>query len=260
MAVAVLVVEDDAADRLLVREALLPYWSGSYTLEESADLQSALARLGQGGIDAVLLDLQLPDAQGLQALQLLAPANVPVVVLTGHDDPAIGDAALHAGAADFLSKRSVTPELLERTLRYAVLRHGRRLHRESLDLPLFVLHVEDDPADRDLVMQALASFDGEVKLHAVETLQEALPLARTAHVVLLDMGLPDSRGPETVRILAAAAPHASMVVVTQTDDFETAQDALAAGASDYLVKGLLMPEQLHRALDFAVSMRAWEEA
>ncbi|HEX9970100.1 MAG TPA: PAS domain S-box protein, partial [Acidimicrobiales bacterium] len=125
----VLLVEDSPGDAALVR----------YALEETAptaelcwveSLAAAEVTLETGRWSCILLDLGLPDAEGVEALDrtLAAASGTPVVVLTGHADEAAGRAAVAAGAQDYLDKGSVSPPLLVRALAYAVERH--RLGRE----------------------------------------------------------------------------------------------------------------------------------
>src|ERR1035441_9035179 len=86
--ISVLIIEDNPGDARLVQEALKGTSDPAYRVEWVDRLSSGLARLADGGIDAVLLDLGLPDSQGLAALPLirdLAP-QLPVVVLSGAND------------------------------------------------------------------------------------------------------------------------------------------------------------------------------
>ncbi len=126
--VRLLLVEDDEADALLVREQLADS-GGGYELEESRTLGGALAPLS-GGVDCVLLDLHLPDAEGLQTLARVREASpgTPVIVLTGLADEAAGVAAVDAGAQDYLIKGQVGGGTLARAIRYAV---GRRQAEDS---------------------------------------------------------------------------------------------------------------------------------
>src|SRR5437773_12088782 len=102
----VLFVEDSAADARLVQETLDESGATSVDLVHVPRLGDALVRLGCESYDAVLLDLGLPDARGLEALipvRLAAP-DVPVVVLSGHSDEALAVEAVQKGAQDYLLK------------------------------------------------------------------------------------------------------------------------------------------------------------
>ena len=102
----VLLVEDNPADADLVREALPKTGPPAFRLEVVTRLADALARLGDGGIDLVLLDLNLPDGQGLETFHKLhhAVPALPVVVLTGNMDQELAVETVKKGAQDYLVK------------------------------------------------------------------------------------------------------------------------------------------------------------
>jgi serine phosphatase RsbU (regulator of sigma subunit) len=122
----VVLVEDDAGDAFLVAEMLTDV-APDVTLTSFRTLQAALDDWPSDA-ECALLDLGLPDAVGLTALEKLLGhvPDVPVVVLTGRIDDGIGPEALAAGAQDFLVKGQVDGPGLERSLRYAIER-GRAL-------------------------------------------------------------------------------------------------------------------------------------
>lgn len=120
---AILLVEDDRGDALLVQELVADAAPG-ISLEWVRTVAQACQWLANEVPDCVLLDLHLPDARGLEALERIRAATdeVAVVVLTGLDEERIGLAAVSAGAQDYLVKGHVEPELFSRALRYAVQR------------------------------------------------------------------------------------------------------------------------------------------
>ena len=133
----VLLVEDDEGDAFLVRELLAEAQARRSTWWSPTSL--AQARHGCGSVDCVLLDLGLPDAQGLDGLrQVLAMSGgAAVCVLTGLQDEHLGVAAVAEGAQDYLVKGQVDGVLLTRALRYAVERkradeNARRLREVEL--------------------------------------------------------------------------------------------------------------------------------
>ncbi len=117
----ILLVEDDPASARLIREVLR--FSSGAEIAHVERLSVAAESLAQGGFDAILLDLQLPDGCGLEAVQRmrdLAP-ELPIVVLTGTDDEQMALEAVQAGAQDYMVKGAgITSGLLVRTLRYAI--------------------------------------------------------------------------------------------------------------------------------------------
>ncbi len=126
---SILLVEDDPAYAGFVSQIV----AGSGTpirLTHAPSLTAALADT-EKSYDAVLLDLGLPDATGVQAIERFrqhAPA-VPVVVLTANGDPELASLALKVGAQDFVVKGDVEPENLIRSLRYAIERW--RAHEQA---------------------------------------------------------------------------------------------------------------------------------
>jgi serine phosphatase RsbU (regulator of sigma subunit) len=125
-------VEDDAGDALLVTEMLFDV-APDVAVAQFTTLQAALDGWPRDA-ECVLLDLGLPDAFGLSALQQLRlhVPDVPVVVLTGRLEDASGPAALAAGAQDFLVKGQVDAAGLERALRYAVERGRATTYEREL--------------------------------------------------------------------------------------------------------------------------------
>lgn len=139
-----LLVEDNPADVRLVREMLAEAGRGDVVLVSVDRLSDGLQRLGREHFDAVLLDLSLPDSQGLEAVVALhaQAVGVPLVVLTGLDDEAIATRALRRGAQDYLVKGRFGVDRLMRAVGHAIDRmHSERLvhylaHHDGLtDLP-----------------------------------------------------------------------------------------------------------------------------
>lgn len=118
----ILLVEDNSGDIQLLEEYLREAGAGRYQLIHADRLESGLDRLAEADIDAVLLDLSLPDSHGMDTLVRMRAAAkaMPIVVLTVLDDEALGVRLIQAGAQDYLIKGQVTSQLLARSLRYAV--------------------------------------------------------------------------------------------------------------------------------------------
>ena len=122
----VLFVEDNPGDARLVREYLSGGARELFRIDHCDDLAAAQTRLTRTRADIVLLDLGLPDSQGLDTLRdmrKVAP-RLPIVVLTGLRDEETGAEAVREGAQDYLTKDALTPDLLAATLRHAVARQG----------------------------------------------------------------------------------------------------------------------------------------
>ena len=93
-----------------------------FTLEQVDRLQSALDRLTQTGVDVVLLDLGLPDSEGIETFLRThreAPGE-PIIVISGRDDESLALEAVRSGAQDYLVKGRIEGPLLARVIRYAI--------------------------------------------------------------------------------------------------------------------------------------------
>ena len=158
----VLLVEDDEGDALLVEE-LLAVWGGSIHLAHARSLAEAES-LPLADMDCALLDLNLPDATGLDALRRLrAVADGPaILVLTGFDDERRGIEAVGAGAHDYLLKGQVDGSLLMRSIRYAVER--RRSERSEQQLALARLHAQENARLERGLLPAPLVHDPHLKL------------------------------------------------------------------------------------------------
>lgn len=128
----VLLVEDNEGDARLMREMFNEQGSEGIELNHVERMSEAEAYLGEHLVDVILLDLGLPDTQGLEAVRrarAIAP-RVPLVVLTGSSDESLGAQALQEGAEDYLIKGQVETRGLLRAMRYAI-------ERKVLEAALF---------------------------------------------------------------------------------------------------------------------------
>ena len=118
----VLLVEDNPGDARLIREALNDAGARDLKLHHVDRLNSALDSLHHGHYDVMLLDLSLPDGDGIGTVQQAqegAP-DLPIIVLTGLDDEELARQALRDGAQDYLVKGRSDGHLLARAVRYAI--------------------------------------------------------------------------------------------------------------------------------------------
>jgi serine phosphatase RsbU (regulator of sigma subunit) len=152
---AVLLIEDDDGDALIVEELLLDA-GAPYALHRVRSMAEAMRSLA--GVACVLLDLELPDSRELQGVRLLAESapSLAVVVLTGLADEHLGVAAVAAGAQDYLVKGQVDGFLLQRVVRYAMER--RRAEEAQQQLHLARLYAaENARLERGLLPSPLLS-------------------------------------------------------------------------------------------------------
>jgi serine phosphatase RsbU (regulator of sigma subunit) len=123
-----------------------------------------------------------------------------------------------------------------------------------------VLLVEDDDGDALLVEELLRDVAAPVVVQRARSLGQAITLVSEAACVLLDLGLPDSQGLQGLRQLLSIEPEAAIVVLTGVASEHLGEQAVRAGAQDYLVKGEVAGPMLHRVIRYAVERRRATEA
>jgi len=120
--ISVLLIEDNPDDAVLIQLYLSSALKVAYEVKHVDRLSKGLECLKSGGFDVVLLDLGLPDGQGLitfESTHAHAP-GVPIIVLTGNDDDDFAIEAVQKGAQDYLVKGKVDGSLVGRSIRYAI--------------------------------------------------------------------------------------------------------------------------------------------
>jgi two-component system, cell cycle sensor histidine kinase and response regulator CckA len=118
----ILLIEDDPGDAYLIKTYLADQSHLVGEVRHENTFEEGLERLAHESPDVVLLDLFLPDVDGLEAASRLRGEfpDIPIVLLTGLDDEAVASGALANGAQDYLVKGDVSGRLLARSIRYAI--------------------------------------------------------------------------------------------------------------------------------------------
>ena len=126
-----LLIEDNAGDARIFREMFNEQGSHRTDLRHVESMRDAEKHLATNTVDIILLDMGLPDVQGLEAVRRAheAAPRIPLVVLTGLDDESIALKALKEGAQDYLLKSQIEARGLMRALRYAF---ERKIMEEAL--------------------------------------------------------------------------------------------------------------------------------
>ena len=130
--------------------------------------------------------------------------------------------------------------------------------------PINVLLIEDNPEDVQVIQAVLSDEEGAAfHVTYADWLSTGLNALAQDHidVVLLDLGLPDSTGIETLAKVRQQAPKVAIVVLTASDDDRMAAQALQQGAQDYLVKGYMQvyPNLLQRSMRYAIERKRSED-
>jgi two-component system cell cycle sensor histidine kinase/response regulator CckA len=136
----ILLIEDTPEDAVLMAALLQKPRGATFRLETVESLAHGLERLSRGGIDAIILDLNLPDSRGLETFERVQELDptIPILILTALQDEAIADQAIRMGAQDYLVKGHVDSSLLVRAIRYSIERkrseNALRMSEERFEL------------------------------------------------------------------------------------------------------------------------------
>ena len=120
--VRVLLVEDNPGDVFLIRDRLHEATSATFEVRCADRLSAAIDHARSGTIDVILLDLTLADSAGVDTFALMRASapNIPIIVLTAQADETLGVSTVRQGAQDYLIKGDSGPDLLARSIRYAI--------------------------------------------------------------------------------------------------------------------------------------------
>ena len=144
--ISLLIVEDNPADVLLIKEHLSESPLKRYDMAVAETLDDAVGRLKSNDIDVVLLDLSLPDSSGLDTVRTMITKypNVVIIVLTGLQDEQVALQAVRYGAQDYIEKKQITSTLLNRSISYSIERKKNLQEKVRLlgDLSKVLEHLE----------------------------------------------------------------------------------------------------------------------
>lgn len=195
--------------------------------------------------DVALLDMKLPDGNGLDLLLEIRQAemDVAVVMLTGSGNEEVAVTTLKSGADDYVVKRQGYISKLPQIISFAISNHkkGIRQKAEIID----VLYIEHHSADVDLTFRYLRQFAPNIHIHAVPKAEIALALMGEGEeispvsykVILIDYHLPGINALEFIKIIRQEKKNnIPIILVTGQGDEDVAVQALKLGANEYLMK------------------------
>jgi CheY-like chemotaxis protein len=257
--IEVLLIEDHPGDVRLMEESFRDS-KRSIHLHVAYDGVEAMEFLMREGAyadaprpDIILLDLNLPKMDGREVLARIKDdvslKSIPTVILTTSEAEEDVAKAYKLQASCYISK-PVGLDAFE-----GVMRKFADFWLANVKLPkkstMRVLVIEDNLGDVNLLRVMLQDEgSNNAELILVQTMGEAeTHLAQnTVDIVLLDPGLPDTQGLQSIRRIRTAAPSLPLVVLTSFDDDTMAVQALQEGAQDFLIKGRIEGRGLLLAL------------
>ncbi|MFP4169661.1 MAG: ATP-binding protein [Methanomassiliicoccales archaeon] len=194
---SVLLVEDDEGDAYLLEEMLEDAGDHSVELTHVRTLGAAMETLESSDFHLVLLDLGLPDSQGLETFQRLSGeyGNQPIIVLTGNVDIDTSLWAINMGAQDYLVKGKVDGDLLARAMRYSMERF-----RLAQQIEISNRELKEDIEKRKKVEEELKFANRKLNLLGSTTRHDVLNEISTmeGYRLLLERMIPDGKASEYI--------------------------------------------------------------
>ncbi|MGD8455290.1 MAG: PAS domain S-box protein [Anaerolineales bacterium] len=159
----ILLVEDNPGDARLILIYLNKETNQSYDVVVARTLSESLTILDDHNFDIVIMDLALPNSQGLNTFQQIheAHTDIPIIVLTGLNDKQKAIEAIQAGAQDYLVKGELQPEIISRSISYSIerkraekkIRREREKAQHYLDIAGVILLVLDNDGKIEMINQ-----------------------------------------------------------------------------------------------------------
>jgi PAS domain S-box-containing protein len=138
--IKILLLEDNDGDVILIREMLTQASDNGFDLHRVSRLAEGVQQVARDDFDLALVDLGLPDSQGLETFEEVyaRTTDLPIIVLSGLADESVAVDAVRAGAQDYLIKAQINADLLTRAIRYAIERNrvDKALRRRNRELAL----------------------------------------------------------------------------------------------------------------------------
>ncbi|MCF8361847.1 MAG: response regulator [Prolixibacteraceae bacterium] len=241
-----LILEDNYYDADLSKRAILTDYKNS-TVDIAPSLDEARHLIASGNkYDLALLDMNLPDGNGLELLDEIrnAALNMAVVVFTAASSEEVAVAALKAGADDYIPKNHNFTDKLSKVVQFAIssFKQKNRQKNETIN----VLFIEHNTSDIDLTKRHLTKYSPHIYLHPLPSAEDALqelPLSFNDnntcpyHMILMDYRLPGMSAFDFIKTIKQERElDIPIVLVTGQGDEEVAVQALKLGAVDYVSK------------------------
>lgn len=242
----VLVIEDEESIRHFMQRVL----EASYEFHEAADGAEGIKQARKVKPQVILLDLRLPDTDGLSVLAKLKThpetASIPVVIVSARGETGVVVEGQQSGAADYLIKPFTIEQLREAVGRNIVLEDPLHTSRQENLPPLVsgrsktrpkILLIDDEEGIRNFMSRVLIA---QCEVHEAADGEEGVTRAKIIHpdLIFLDLHLPGMDGLSVLSRLKADPKTQTIpiVIVSVRGESETLLEGQSAGAADYLIK------------------------
>ena len=244
MKISVLYAEDNQFDsELTVSQFAEKAPQFQFTIVETAE--EFEEKFNPDQFDIVLLDQNLPDADGLDILKELISKRVliPIIMVTGENNEELAIKALRLGATNFISKQQDYLEFMPSFLEHTVKKYQRikAFNEEAQLSEPKILYLDDDGVGMDLTVQFLNDHAPSLQVTTSDSSADIIDrLKKGEHydLMLMDLNVYDINGIEFIRQMGNRYMNIPIVVITSAGNEDTAIAALRLGAYDYVIKDI----------------------
>ena len=257
----ILYIDDDASAREAFADAASSFGYSVDTADSGGD---ALTMASERRYEVIAADLRMPNLNGLALIQLLRPKrpDASYLIVTGASHLDLPEQASGEPLVDEVVSKPWSLSDLAKILKRAVDRsQDRRAETSGPEQTLPILMVGESAEDGNFVRQLMAEASPEIDTHVVEDLSEAVEASqqRAFHSIIVKLETADSSALETIAGLRREAPKLPLIAIGNSDDEDTEQRVLAAGASDYIIQKKLDGYHLRRSLRLAAARKGLED-
>lgn len=240
----ILYIEDNVVDIDLTQRAISQAFPEGVLHNARTIAEAEKMLQSESDYDLLLLDLHLPDGNGMELLTKIRQKNLPIaiIILTGISDEEIAITALKTGADDYLAKTRDYLKKLPEAINFAI-ENFKKTNKNKSKI-INVLYVEWHEADIEFTKRHFKQHAPYLHIKSVSTANEALKLLQKSEeetanfdILLMDYRLPGTNALEAIKIIRQERKLSlPIVLVTGHGNEEVAVQALKLGADDYLVK------------------------
>lgn len=206
--------------------------------------------------DIFLIDYSLGEKTGIDLIDEIQnkDRDIPVIILTGHDDYSIDLVSMKKGVSDFLVKSKIDAEKLERSIRYAI---ENKRSQEVIN----ILLVEDDESDYLITKEMLSEIRTQkYNINWIPTYEKAVSEIQKEDydIFLIDYSLGVKTGIDLMDEIQDKNRNIPIIILTGLDDYSIDILSMKKGVSDFLVKGKIDTEKLERSIRYAIENKRSE--
>ena len=255
--IKLLIIDNNYEESLFLKEMLSGFYELDFDINIEKNIKDAVKFLKLKRPDCILMELSLPDIDGIDAFKVInnfLKKSTPIIVHTKKKSKVIAAKVMMNGGFDCLVKGDVNFDDI-----YQIVKSSVQLNVEKKITE--ILLIDDNDGEAYFIKEMINEVkDFKKNLVHVTNINDAITYLKknSTDVILTDLILPDAVGMETLNKIHETTSKIPIIVLTSIEDEETAVDAINNGAQDYLSKSSFNFELISRVIKYAIERKAQE--